>query len=63
MWMGHEFFGEKITFPSTLVPGIDNDQSLSLFPEVPQHSEKSVCRTEANQGWEIDLLSSQGHEY
>ena len=26
--MGYEFFGEKIIFPSALVPGIDNDQSL-----------------------------------
>ena len=37
--------------------------ATSLFPEVPRHSEKSVCRTEANQGREIDLLGSQGHEY
>ena len=26
--MGCEFFGEKIIFHSTLVPGINNDQSL-----------------------------------
>ena len=26
--MGYEFFGEKITFPSTPVLGINNDQSL-----------------------------------
>ena len=26
--MGHEFFGEKIIFPSAPVPGINNDQSL-----------------------------------
>ena len=26
--MGYEFFGEKITFPSAPVPGINNDQSL-----------------------------------
>ena len=30
--MGYEFFGEKIIFPSALVPGINNDQSLRLFP-------------------------------
>ena len=29
--MGYEFFGEKIIFPSTLVPGINNDQSLISF--------------------------------
>ena len=28
IWMGYEFFGEKIIFPSTSVPGINNDQSL-----------------------------------
>ena len=28
-----------------------------------EYSEKSVCRTKANQGQEIDLLGSQGHEY
>ena len=28
-WMGYEFFGEKIIFPSAPVPGINNDQSLS----------------------------------
>ena len=28
-----------------------------------EHSQKSVCRTEANRGWETDLLGSQGHEY
>ena len=27
--MGYEFFEEKIIFPSALVPGINNDQSLS----------------------------------
>ena len=27
--MGYEFFEEKIIFPSTPVPGINNDQSLS----------------------------------
>ena len=27
--MGYEFFEEKIIFSSTLVPGINNDQSLS----------------------------------
>ena len=26
--MGYEFFEEKIIFPSALVPGINNDQSL-----------------------------------
>ena len=26
--MGYEFFEEKIIFPSTPVPGINNDQSL-----------------------------------
>ena len=26
--MGYEFFGEEIIFPSTPVPGINNDQSL-----------------------------------
>ena len=26
--MGYEFFGEKIIFPSTPVPGLNNDQSL-----------------------------------
>ena len=26
--MGYEFFGEKITFPSAPVPGINSDQSL-----------------------------------
>ena len=28
--MGYEFFGEKIIFPSAPVPGINNDQSLTL---------------------------------
>ena len=28
--MGYEFFEEKIIFPSTPVPGINNDQSLIL---------------------------------
>ena len=27
--MGYEFFEEKIIFPSALVPGINNDQSLN----------------------------------
>ena len=27
--MGQEFFGEKNIFPSTPVPGINNDQSLT----------------------------------
>ena len=27
-WMGYEFFGEKIIFPSVPVPGINNDQSF-----------------------------------
>ena len=27
-WMGYEFFEEKIIFPSTPVPGFNNDQSL-----------------------------------
>ena len=27
--MGYEFFEEKIIFPSTPVPGINNDQSLN----------------------------------
>ena len=30
IWMGHEFFGEKIIFPSAPVSGINNDQSLSF---------------------------------
>ena len=29
IWMGHEFFGEKIIFPSSPVPGINNDQCLA----------------------------------
>ena len=29
IWMGYEFFGEKIIFPSAPVLGINNDQSLS----------------------------------
>ena len=29
--MGYEFFGEKIIFPSTPVPGINNDQSITTF--------------------------------
>ena len=28
--MGYELFGEKITFPSTPVPGINNDQSFTM---------------------------------
>ena len=41
--------------------------ATSLFPEFPrqtctEYSEKSVCRTKANRGQEIDLLGSQGHE-
>ena len=28
IWIGYEFFGEKIIFPSTPVLGINNDQSL-----------------------------------
>ena len=28
IWMGYEFFGENIIFPSAPVPGINNDQSL-----------------------------------
>ena len=28
--MGYEFFGEKIIFPSALVPGNNNDQSLTI---------------------------------
>ena len=28
--MGYEFFEEKIIFPSAPVPGINNDQSLTL---------------------------------
>ena len=28
-----------------------------------KHSQKSVCKTEGNGGWEIDLLDLQGHEY
>ena len=28
--MSYEFFEEKIIFPSALVPGIDNDQSLTV---------------------------------
>ena len=28
IWMGYEFFGEKIIFPSAPVPGVNNDQSL-----------------------------------
>ena len=28
--MGYEFFGEKIIFPSALVPGINNDQFLRV---------------------------------
>ena len=31
--MGYEFFGEKIMFPSTSVPSINNDQSLTLLFE------------------------------
>ena len=31
--MGYEFFEEKIIFPSTPVPGINNDQSLTEFPQ------------------------------
>ena len=27
--MGYEFFGEKIIFPSTPVPGLNNNQSLT----------------------------------
>ena len=29
IWMGKEFFQRKIIFPSTPVPGINNDQSAS----------------------------------
>ena len=29
--MGYEYFGEKIIFPSTPVPGVNNDQSLTLL--------------------------------
>ena len=29
--MGYEYFREKIIFPSTPVPGTDNDQSLIHF--------------------------------
>ena len=29
--MAHESFREKIIFPSALVPGINNDQSLTLY--------------------------------
>ena len=32
IWMGCEFFGEKIIFPSARVPGINNDQSLIHYP-------------------------------
>ena len=28
IWIGYEFFGEKIIFPSAPVSGINNDQSL-----------------------------------
>ena len=29
--MGYEFFEEKIIFPSAPVPGINNDQSLTVW--------------------------------
>ena len=35
IWMGYEFFGEKLIFPSALVPGINNDQSLTGFIPYP----------------------------
>ena len=32
--MGHEFFGEKIVFPSTPVLSINNDQSLIKLNQI-----------------------------
>ena len=32
-WMGYEFFGEKIMFPSAPVLGINDDQSLNFQVE------------------------------
>ena len=32
--MGYEFLGERITIPSALVPGINNDQSLNCQTSV-----------------------------
>ena len=41
--MGYEFFGEKIIFPSTLVPGINNDQSLKrMIDQVKNVSVQSI---------------------
>ena len=34
IWMGYEFFGEKVIFPSAPVLGINNDQSLSYIYEI-----------------------------
>ena len=41
--MGYEFFGEKIIFPSTLVLGINNDQSRIIlsFPSETESTNKN----------------------
>ena len=45
---------------------VDLPQSLAISKEPTtdtQHCEKSICRTQAKRGGEIDLLGSHCHEY